>query len=162
MVPYHVSVELDGSARGRVDGETYIALAARVLAAEGVAEASVVGLLFADDELIWRLNREHRGRDEPTDVLSFPAADGDHFPDGSGEQEPPYLGDIAISVQTARGQAEDASLTVDQELAHLVVHGILHLLGYDHEQAGEALAMRAREEAFLGVAIHAGGVVDGH
>lgn len=73
------------------------------------------------------LNRTFRGYDRPTDVLSFPAGDGD-FPD-----EADYLGDIVISVETARRQARRRGSTLPRELRVLALHGLLHLLGYDHE-----------------------------
>lgn len=158
-VPYDVSVELDGSARGTVDPAPYIALCEQALAAEGVEDATVA-LLFADDELLWRLNREYRGIDEPTDVLAFPTeGEGEPFPAASPSSNggPPYLGDIAVAVPQARRQAADAGLSLEEELRHLVLHGLLHLLGYDHETPEEELAMRAREEAVLGPSIHVGG-----
>ena len=154
-MPYDVSVELDGSARTAVDAAPYVALVKDVLAAEGVEDGAVVALLFADDELLWRLNREHRGIDEPTDVLSFPGDECEAFPGGDGE--PRHLGDIAVSVPTARRQAADAGLTLEEELRHLVLHGLLHLLGYDHESDAGDAAMRAKEEAVLGPQIHEAG-----
>ncbi len=152
---YDVSAELDGSARTVVDAAPYVAFVEDVLAAEGVEDGAVVALLFADDALLWRLNREHRGIDEPTDVLSFPGDEGETFPAAGGESR--HIGDIAVSVPTARRQAADAGLTLDEELRHLVLHGLLHLLGYDHESDADDAAMRAKEEAVLGSHIHDAG-----
>ena len=155
---YEVSVEVDGAGR-TVDPAPIEAFVEQALAAEGVQHAAVA-LLLADDELLWRLNREHRDRDEPTDVLAFPAAEGDVFSSGDDE-ELPYLGDIAISVGSVRRQAAEAGLAFEDELRHVVLHAVLHLLGYDHEQPAGALAMGEREEALLGPDIHAaGGHVD--
>jgi probable rRNA maturation factor len=151
---YDVSVELDGAGR-TVEPAPLVAFVERALASEGV-EDGAVALLLADDELLWRLNREHRDRDEPTDVLAFPADEGDVFPSGDDE-ELPYLGDIAVSVGSVRRQAADAGLSFEDELHHVVLHALLHLLGYDHEQAADALAMSEREEALLGPGVHAAG-----
>ncbi len=154
-MPYDVSAELDGSARSALDAAPYVALVEDVLAAEGVEDGAVVALLFADDELLWRLNREHRGIDEPTDVLSFPGDEGEAFPGADDESR--HVGDIAVSLPAARRQAADAGLTLDEELRHLVLHGLLHLLGYDHESDADDAAMRAKEEAVLGPHIHDAG-----
>src|SRR5690606_31029494 len=116
-----------------------------------------LSLVVAGDELLQSLNREHRDVDAPTDVLSFPAselADGeDPFP--APEGQPRYLGDIAVSVETVRRQAPEVGLTLELELQHVVLHGLLHLLGYDHETPEEQSVMRAREEGLLGAEIHA-------
>lgn len=98
-------------------------------------ETGEVGVLVGSDELIRALNRNYRQIDQPTDVLAFPA--GESQPDG-----PPYLGDIAISLETARRQAAAAGIGEVQELATLLVHGLLHLHGLDHERdAGEMVAL---------------------
>lgn len=110
---------------------------------------------ISGDELLQQLNRDHRGIDEPTDVLSFPATD-DEFPDPEGEAEGgTYLGDIAISVPAAGRNAELTGTPLDRELRHLVTHGVLHLLGYDHESEEDTAAMRAREVELLGDWVHA-------
>lgn len=97
---------------------------------EGVRPPAALTVLLTGDERLRELNRMHRGYDEPTDVLSFPA--GESFPETES-----YLGDIAISVPTARRQAALGGHALGGELVLLLVHGILHLLGYDHaEPAG--------------------------
>jgi len=88
-------------------------------------EASEVHILVTGDERIRELNREYLGHDRPTDVLSFP--DGDLMPSGRR-----LLGQIVVSLETARRQADDAGHSEMQELSELVLHGVLHLLGYDH------------------------------
>ncbi|MDA1061635.1 MAG: rRNA maturation RNase YbeY [Chloroflexi bacterium] len=148
---YDISVAVDGAGR-TVAIAPIEAFVEQVLVAEGVEDAAVA-LLLADDELLWRLNREHRDRDEPTDVLAFPAAEGDVFPSGDDE-ELPYLGDIAVSVGSVRRQAAEAGLGFEDELRHVILHAVLHLLGYDHEVPADALAMGAREESLLGPGIH--------
>jgi probable rRNA maturation factor len=107
---------------------------------------------LARDALLWRLNREHRGIDEPTDVLSFPAID-DEFPDDP--EDATYLGDVAISFPAAQRNVELTGMPLDRELRHLVTHGVLHLLGYDHGSTEDTAAMRAREVELLGDWVHA-------
>ncbi len=97
-----------------------------------------VGVLVCDDATIRTLNRHFRGKDAPTDVLSFPA--GFAQPDG-----PVYLGDVAISLETARRQADQAKVDLDRELETLLVHALVHLCGFDHEtDGGEMAALEAR------------------
>jgi probable rRNA maturation factor len=103
----------------------------------GVAAAEI-GVLVSDDTTIRMLNRHFRGRDEPTDVLSFPA--GFEQPDGV-----PYLGDIAISIDTAARQAAETGGSLERELCTLLLHALVHLCGYDHERdTGEMAALEAR------------------
>ena len=151
----HVSIERDGEGR-TVDAAPLEAFVAGALAAEGV-EDGAVSLLLAGDELLWRLNREHRGVDAPTDVLAFPPGEGDAFPGGEDGEAPPYLGDVAVSVGSVRRQAAAAGLAFGDELRHVVLHALLHLLGYDHDRPEGALAMSEREEAMLGPGVHAAG-----
>ncbi len=114
-------------------------------------EAEELTVRFTGDDFLRQLNREHRGIDEPTDVLSFPATD-DGFPD---EEPDGYLGDIAISIPAARRNAELTGTPFERELRHLVVHGVLHLLGFDHETDDDTASMRAREVELLGDWVHA-------
>jgi probable rRNA maturation factor len=99
----------------------------RQVAGEVAPPGASASLVFVGDERMRYLNRTFRGYDRPTDVLSFPARAGD-FPD-----EADYLGDIVISVETARRQARRRGSTLPRELRVLALHGLLHLLGYDHE-----------------------------
>lgn len=114
------------------------------LAREG-APAGEVTLLLADDARLRELNRQFRGVDAPTDVLSFPA--GEDVPSLPGE--PPYLGDIAISVPYAARQAAAAGHSLAAELQLLAIHGALHLLGHDHGTPGEKARMWAVQAAIL-------------
>lgn len=124
------------------------ALAVRVMEGESIAEGTALAILVTDDEAIRVLNRQFRGVDAPTDVLSFPDEAGD-FVQGAADE--PLLGDIAIGLGTAARQAEGGNRALDAEIAHLLTHGILHLCGYDHELGDEEEArMRAREEHYLG------------
>ncbi len=101
----------------------------------GKAELSV---LFTDDSGIKALNRQYLGKNRPTDVLSFPMDD------------PSVIGDIVISVDRAREQSKEFGVSLNEELARLLVHGLLHLLGYDHVKGGgQAKRMRDREEGLM-------------
>ena len=112
-----------------------------------------------DGEEIQRLNRETRGIDKVTDVLSYPALDlvkgepilGKDYPWDIDEEGNLLFGSIAICVARAREQAEEYGHSYERELHYLLVHGILHCLGYDHMTDEEKSEMRAREEEILGV-----------
>jgi probable rRNA maturation factor len=120
-----------------------------VLQAENVVDTAEVGVLVTDDAELQRLNQMFRGIASPTDVLSF-ADDSDESGFVTGPDTPPYLGDIAISLDRVLAQAAEYGHTPARELAYLAAHGALHLLGYDHELGPEAAAaMRAREEAAM-------------
>lgn len=115
----------------------------------GSAQLSV---LLTNDEAIRKLNRDYRGQDKPTDVLSFAqldelAAGGDGRGGGANASRPPLpLGDIVISLETATRQAQDLEIATPSRLRTLLIHGLLHLLGYDHERSpAEARRMFARE-----------------
>ena len=127
------------------------ALTAAAYAAVSERADSELTIRISRDELLQQLNREHRGNDEPTDVLSFPVAD-DGFPGGA---EAGYLGDVAISVAAARRNAEATGTPLERELRHLVTHGVLHLLGYEHDGVDETARMREREVELLGEWVHA-------
>jgi len=111
---------------------------------------------FVDDARIHELNREYRGIDRPTDVLSFAMQEGDE-PDiifdewEEGESDPVsgMLGDIVISLERAKAQSEEYGHSLEREIGFLFVHGFLHLLGYDHQTAEEEAVMFAKQEAIL-------------
>lgn len=145
---YDISLEVTVSDVDDVDLAALQLLAGRVMDGEGVAAGTALAILLTDDDQVREMNRQFLGIDEPTDVLSFPD-EADDFVQGMADQ--PLLGDIAIALSTARRQAAEAGHSLDAELAHLLVHGILHLKGYDHVTAVEDEAvMRAREEHYLG------------
>ena len=122
----------------------------RALAALGVDEAQEMALVLGDDALLADLNERYRGKEGPTDVLSFPADRADALPG-----EAPQLGAVLISVPQAAANAAAAGHELEAELALLAVHGLLHLLGHEDETDEGAEAM-VREEVRLGV--RAGGV----
>ena len=127
------------------------ALLTLVLDDQGVTRGAL-SVRMLDDDSLQDLNRTHRGIDEPTDVLSFAAEEGVRFPTlPSGTRE---LGDIVISVETAARQAVAAGRTLDLELRHLALHGLLHLLGQNHEGLTETHLLRTLEERYLGEGIH--------
>jgi probable rRNA maturation factor len=106
-------------------------------------------LLLTSDERIRDLNRRFRGLDEPTDVLSFPAVEADVLAAAGAEGPPPELGDIVIALQTTLADARREGRAVGDHLSHLVIHGMLHLLGYDHQGDEEATEMEALEVRIL-------------
>ncbi|HEY8424742.1 MAG TPA: rRNA maturation RNase YbeY [Limnochordales bacterium] len=108
-----------------------------------------VSVALVDEPTIAALNRQFRGVDAPTDVLSFTLDDPEEPVPDPEQAGPRLLGEIVISVPRAVAQAEEYGHSVERELAYLAVHGCLHLLGYDHEDEPSRQAMRAREEAAL-------------
>ncbi|MFT4976580.1 MAG: putative rRNA maturation factor [Myxococcota bacterium] len=118
--------------------------AAVLLRAYGLSDETELSIVLCDDAFILPLNRDYRGKDAPTDVLSFAQREGE-----SADAEDPVLGDVIISVETARRQAEEAGLTLTQELRVLLTHGLLHLLGYDHLTEEERAEMELEERALL-------------
>jgi probable rRNA maturation factor len=103
-------------------------------------------VVLTDDARIRELNRDFRETDEATDVLSFPLADPETLSDAS---RPVFLGEIYVSIETARIQARAARRPYPREVAHLVIHGLLHLLGHDHPTGAERRRMAAVEEHLL-------------
>lgn len=115
-----------------------------------------LSLVLCDDAFIAPLNRDYRGKDAPTDVLSFAMQEGEAV-----REDDPVLGDLVISVETASRQAAEQGHPLDAELRVLLVHGLLHLLGYDHEvDEQEAEEMRAAEARLLGELGGAAGLID--
>lgn len=105
-----------------------------------------VSIVLADDDRVAALNREYRGKDGPTNVLSFPATGGP-LPDDLSM--PVLLGDVVIAFGVCQAEAEAAGVTITNHLSHLVVHGMLHLLGWDHETDAEAGRMETLETDIL-------------
>ena len=107
------------------------------------APSGEIAVMLVDDEAMRGLNRQWRGQDKPTNVLSFPAAPIPGTPGAA------HLGDIAVAFETTAREAAAEEKTLAQHLAHLTVHGYLHLLGYDHENVKDAEAMERTETAIL-------------
>lgn len=133
---------------GAVDTQPVQEAAIATLAQQRVAENCEVVVVISDDAALHALNLRFRGVDRPTDVLAF--ADDTRGPFSGGSAGfPHYLGDIVISLDRARAQAEAANGTLAQELQLLTVHGLLHLLGYDHAETDEKAQMWAAQSAIL-------------
>ena len=106
---------------------------------------SELSVLLVDDDEITQLNRHYLCRDHATNVLAFSMRDGEN-----NHLHPDILGDVVISTETAQREARQRDVTIDEEMALLLVHGILHLLGYDHEvDTQEAAAMKAKEQEVM-------------
>ncbi|ASA95427.1 MULTISPECIES: rRNA maturation RNase YbeY [Anoxybacillus] len=117
---------------------------------EHVPDGAEVSVTFVDNEKIREINRDYRGKDQPTDVISFALEEmGEEEIEIVGIDVPPVLGDIIISVPKAREQAEQYGHSFMRELGFLAVHGFLHLLGYDHETEEEEKVMFAKQEQLL-------------
>ena len=147
MSQYAVTVTVESTFAEQVPAHLLEEQASKVLAAEQAAPESELSVFVTDDETVQDLNRRFRHMDEPTDVLSFGMDDGPEFatpPDRANQ-----AGEVIISFPTALQQAREAGHDVKLELLHLLTHGVLHLLGYDHEAPDEARKMHAREELLL-------------
>jgi probable rRNA maturation factor len=113
------------------------------LAALRLARAEL-SIALVDDAEIEHLNRTYRNKGRPTDVLSFSLVEGDHADHRGG-----MLGDVVISVETAARQAAERHRSLDETLTRLMIHGVLHLIGHDHEEDGDARRMAAEERRLL-------------
>jgi probable rRNA maturation factor len=117
--------------------------AAERRASPGLLPGAEISLLLADDERLRALNSEWRGLDKPTNVLSFPAAAPGRL------AQAPVLGDIAIAFETLAAEARDEGKSPADHFSHLVIHGFLHLIGYDHETPADAERMESLERTIL-------------
>jgi len=146
-----IEISVEEEFRGVVDQGWVRRIAQTVLKAEEVAAPYEVSLVFTHSETLQQLNRDYRGVDETTDVLAFhmlPQKEAD-----SSFALPPNgvtrLGEVIISYPQAVEQAREQGHSTERELALLIIHGILHLLGYDHEEPEEEDEMRKREKELL-------------
>ena len=135
--PWPPESELVAIARSAVD-----AVIAEIGPDEGVA--SELSLVFSDDARVRTLNADWRGKDKPTNVLSFPA-----FPGRPPGALPPMLGDVVLAAETVALEAADQGKPFTHHVTHLIVHGVLHLIGYDHETEVEANRMENIERRIL-------------
>ena len=140
MANFEVEI-LAGSALWK--GKEDLLCTALAAAAEAEQVEGVVSVLLGDDHSIAGMNKEFRNKEGPTNVLSFPPAN----PDLPGATH--FIGDIALAAETIVEQAQNQGKSFDNHAAHLVVHGFLHLLGYDHESSEDAVRMEAREREIL-------------
>ena len=143
-----LSVQADPAFQGKVDRERIRRVVLETLRREGTGKSLSLGLLITDDENIKRLNLRYRGTDLETDVLAF----GMHDAEASfvtPPSVPAHLGDVVICYPRAEAQAEAFEQSVEEELDRLVVHGVLHLLGYEDRTAEERERMWERQEEIL-------------
>jgi probable rRNA maturation factor len=148
-MPVLIVDETDGERAVPLEAATAKA-AAVLLAALGHSDSDL-SVAFVDDERMRELNRDWRGKDRPTDVLSFSQLEGEDMPG-----EAVLLGDVVVSVDTLQRQAREGGWTDEEELVRLLLHGLLHLLGHDHEDEEDAAAMRAEEKRLVAVLADAG------
>jgi probable rRNA maturation factor len=152
----------DEQAEVSVDALRWVRLARMVLEEQGVRGDAELSMLFVDEKSMADLNERFLGREGPTDVLAFPMDDelieSGRQPDQGGRgpgspsepsDAPILVGDVVICPKVAERQALDHNLPIDDELSLLVVHGVLHLLGFDHEDDDEAAAMERRERELM-------------
>ncbi len=162
--PFDVTIQAIGQFNGLPPEERLEDTVVRALAAAEAAPGSSVSVVIAGDEVVRELNQKHRGLDETTDVLAFSFAhEGDYYGDPGGrpssiEDMPDFalppgqkepLGEVVVSYPQAQRQASAAGRSVHREMAALLAHGALHLMGYDHMEPGEEAAMRALEERIM-------------
>ena len=155
---HQISLSREKRGLGHPEAATLIKDAVRTaLAAEGVSEPCLIGVVLTDDEGIRRVNREFRGVDRATDVLSFPL--GEQLPGAfdaaACERDPEsgraLLGDMMISLERCAAQGEEFGHGFEREIRYLTVHSVLHLLGYDHVDEGKMKKqMREREKEIMG------------
>ena len=165
----NVSVQVFAEHASRVDGGWIGGVVTAAL--DGIGKSGEgLSVVITDDETVAELNRTHRGLDETTDVLSFSYAHSgtyhgadpqDSWPAAADDfilppEVRPDLGEIVISYPQAERQASQVGHTVEKELAVLLAHGILHLLGYDHEEDGDAAEMKNWEEKAMGAIVSGG------
>jgi len=143
-----IAIKIAPAYRRRVAPDLVRQAAEAALAQAGAAPAAELTIVVTGDKRIRELNRQYLGEDRPTDVLAFPSA-GPAAPFVAAPEAATYLGDIILSYPRAREQAETAGHPVEAELQLLVVHGVLHLLGYDHARAEEKAHMWALQGQVL-------------
>jgi len=142
-----VDIQVAEPYAARVDVDDLAEYARRALALEGLEEGALT-IVITDADTVRELNRTYRGVDAPTDVLSFAMREGEDMI--LPEEESPYLGDVIIAYPIAEQQAQQYGHSVQEELRLLAVHGVLHLLGYDHATPEEEARMWARQAEVLG------------
>ena len=161
-------VGFDQTTTGVDEVERWVAVARQTLMEERVARGQL-DLMFVDADEMAELNRVHMGHDGPTDVLAFPLdadqpesigsvevrsatdprLDADAAGSMGGETVPVHLGDVVVCPSVAAAQASDHCGSIDAELSLLIIHGVLHVLGHDHAEPGERVAMQQRERHHL-------------
>ncbi len=153
-----INVLIDEGYEGYLEGSWLQSVAEQVLVAQDAGSRVELGLVITDQERVQQLNRSYLGRDEPTDVLAFsmlpePLATSELEADFSPFVQPPdgvlHLGEVIISYPQAVIQAEEHRHSVKKEIAILIIHGVLHLLGYEHDKPELEREMKTREKEIL-------------
>ncbi len=153
-----INVSIDEGLEGCIDAGWLQSVAERVLIAQGVSSNVELGLFIAGGERVRQLNRSYRGKDEPTDVLAFSMLPEQSAQGMPGTDFPPFvippdgvlhLGEVIISYPQAVTQAEEHQHSIKKEIAILLIHGVLHLLGYEHDEPVLKRRMTAREVEVL-------------
>lgn len=147
---FEVEVEVDPPYADAVDIDLVLRVARQVLRYEAQEGPLELGVWITNEDELRSLNRTFRNKDSTTDVLSFGEAEDNQMTFILAPDVVPHLGDVAISYPHVVRQAAELGHSNDRELAYLLAHGILHLLGYDHEEPDDARLMREHEEASLG------------
>lgn len=156
-----VAVRFLPGCRGRITAAELRRAARAVMTAERVSDEVGIEVVLAGEGTVRDLNRLYRGRDESTDVLSFASREvGVAFVEAPEEKA--SLGEVVVCLPVAEAQALLAQRPVPGEIAHLLVHGLLHILGYDHEQADQAARMKEREDELLSGLGYSGQYAHGH
>lgn len=142
-----MNVEVSGARRSDIDETELARFAASILDREAVADESVLSVTFLDSDSIAHLNAQHMSKKGPTDVLSFPIEDASpgNPPRRTPDGPPVELGDIFICEEIVEAHADEYGVPFDSELHLMITHGVLHILGWDHQTEAEAEAMEARE-----------------
>lgn len=145
MIEFAVEDGIDGA----WDEPRIGSLVRTIIEREQLTPDYTISLHLVGDDTIRDLNHEHRGTDAHTDVLSFPLHDPNGMRFVLPPSQPANLGDVVVSYPRALAQAQDFGHSVDRELGYLVAHGVLHVLGFDHENDAERRVMRRKEEEAL-------------
>jgi len=153
MAEPEISISIEPTLKVSLDENWLQKIATETLKTEGITSSVEIGLVVTDSKTIQKLNKTYRGYDKSTDVLAF------HMTPTTNQKpeqlfiSPPdgiyHLGEVVISYPQAVKQAQQQSHSIERELALLIVHGVLHLLGYDHELARDSRKMRAKENEIL-------------
>ena len=147
-----INVLIDEDLEGNFEESWLQSTAEQVLITQGVSSSAELGLVIASQERVQQLNRNYLGRDEPTDVLAFSTREEigvDLPPFVQPPDEVLHLGEVIISYPQAVIQAEEHQHSIKREMAILIIHGVLHLLGYEHDKPGLKRQMRAKEAKIL-------------
>ena len=146
-----MTVEISAGHTSTIDTEALAGFAQATLEREAVGDDAILTVAFVDEDEIAELNEAHMGKDGPTDVLSFPIEDAvpGHPPVADPDGPPLELGDIFICPEVVSDHAMEYGVTFEDELYLMVCHGVLHILGWDHQTEEEAEAMEGREAEHL-------------